>query len=147
MNNKLIVECIKYKKVVSAKPYRMKEHQKKCCGDNSSKLQAGLPVGMELMEVPCGSEENSAPAAKKQRQGGEKEPEKTDLQQVRPVCEILSLKQVQKTKRRLMWQLQNFVYSCNIPFLASEHPSFTRVISLLRPNYTPSKGNNGLETS
>lgn len=128
-NNKIVIECNSCKKIVSAKPYRMKEHFKKCNGQQAPALQ--------LMEESSNIEqENLTPLCKKSKQN-----DCVEIQSPRIQSNVndFVVKTNLKEKNELDEAVAKFFYSCNIPFLVSENPSFVKMINLLRPGYKPPK--------
>ena len=57
INNKIVVECNSCKRTVSAKPYRMKEHHKKCNGATSNEHKQVSATDIQIMEEESSNKE------------------------------------------------------------------------------------------
>lgn len=100
----------------------MKEHHKKCNGATSK-------------ESSEKEQENATPFPKKSKQ--EHVSTKVRSYRIQSSMSNFIVKTNSREKDALDEAIAKFFYSCNIPFLVSENPSFINMLNLLRPGYEP----------
>ena len=129
-------KCQECQSLISAKVERLRAHRKKHdkgsqvnekSSENPCDILSGSSstIPAERIESP-NSEEPAEPPAKRQR-----------INLFQPQVSSFAVKTDQQSKSNLDHQVAKFFYACNIPFAVAEHPEFKKLVSTLRPGYTP----------
>lgn len=119
VNGKQLARCKSCGNQQGCKPYRLREHFKKC----SSQSDASVDQGRKRPR------DDSPPPTKRQALD--------PIIQVQPQIADHVFKTSSSDRSTLDMEIARLFYSCNIPFSVADHPQFKKVIQLLRPGYKP----------